>query len=237
MVFESMHKWDGREETVLSVSQVKQIAGRAGRYGLHGDDTGGIVTTLYHEDLPLLHELMSATIPSTSRRATIPIRIESHTAIEELLPVSSFATVFDILTNVSEIGSDYMTQDHGSGAIAASTIDAVCKDMTLSERMLVFHAPIPWRDTTVVEVALVMLRKLRETDLIEFLHTVSTSPEAVIALEALTVRERGGNVSSKAAQKYLKGLESMYRITVLYLWFSFRFPLAFADRATASTLR
>ncbi|GAA5828219.1 hypothetical protein JCM11251_002641 [Rhodosporidiobolus azoricus] len=35
IVFESLHKWDGQSEIQLPIPQIKQIAGRAGRYGVH----------------------------------------------------------------------------------------------------------------------------------------------------------------------------------------------------------
>lgn len=56
IVFEAVGKFDGKEERPLSVPQIKQIAGRAGRYGLHAKDSVGICTTLYDEDLPILRE-------------------------------------------------------------------------------------------------------------------------------------------------------------------------------------
>ncbi|KAI6046718.1 hypothetical protein EDC04DRAFT_2887558 [Pisolithus marmoratus] len=45
IVFES-NNIDGYVGRPLSVPQIKQIAGRAGRYGLHGE-LDGFVTTLY----------------------------------------------------------------------------------------------------------------------------------------------------------------------------------------------
>ncbi|KZT54320.1 P-loop containing nucleoside triphosphate hydrolase protein, partial [Calocera cornea HHB12733] len=59
IIFHRMTKWDGKQVIELSPSMAKQIAGRAGRFGLHGpDDAGGEVTTLFPSDLPILKTAM-----------------------------------------------------------------------------------------------------------------------------------------------------------------------------------
>lgn len=58
IVFTSMSKFDGRERRKLYPAEVKQIAGRAGRYsGEYG--SGGVVTTLHQEDIEHLHACMN----------------------------------------------------------------------------------------------------------------------------------------------------------------------------------
>ena len=259
MIFEQVHKYDGRNRTTLSISQVKQIAGRAGRYGLHEDDSsGGVATTLHKHDLPILRRLMGAKIPESTKRAILPTRVEKHAAVEELLTEPSFGAVFDILSTVSSISENYTTRDHVSGELASRTIDEVCKDMTVAERMLVFYAPIPWRDEAVVDAALVMLRKLGETSFVEFEEAIRGSDSASIAFEALDKLTSANTVDIHNANSnaninsdtntninstprinadLLRGLEAVYRITVLYLWFSFRLPVAFAEREVAARVK
>ncbi|MDB6152968.1 MAG: putative helicase [Chthoniobacteraceae bacterium] len=48
IVFTTLEKWDGTEEITLSDSAIRQIAGRAGRYGMH---ESGIVTAMNWDDL------------------------------------------------------------------------------------------------------------------------------------------------------------------------------------------
>lgn len=58
IIFSSMMKFDGREHRDLHPTEVKQIAGRAGRFcGNYSE--GGIVTTYYQRDLEYLCECLN----------------------------------------------------------------------------------------------------------------------------------------------------------------------------------
>ena len=56
----SMEKFDGNVERRLTSSEVKQIAGRAGRYGTANNE--GTVTCLNKDDLDYLHECLKAPV-------------------------------------------------------------------------------------------------------------------------------------------------------------------------------
>ena len=57
IVFTTLTKWDGEKEITLSDSSIRQIAGRAGRYGMHET---GIVTALNKRDLAHIRAAMAA---------------------------------------------------------------------------------------------------------------------------------------------------------------------------------
>ncbi|CAD6893381.1 unnamed protein product [Tilletia controversa] len=74
VIFETCTKWDGGSMVPLSTSQIKQIAGRAGRYGTQektgeSEPQGGIVTTLNDEDLPFVHSALASGIVPIRRAA------------------------------------------------------------------------------------------------------------------------------------------------------------------------
>ncbi|MHA3774022.1 helicase-related protein [Verrucomicrobiota bacterium sgz303538] len=56
IVFTTLRKWNGTEEVELTDSQIRQIAGRAGRFGMH---ESGIVTALTHEDLTRIRSALA----------------------------------------------------------------------------------------------------------------------------------------------------------------------------------
>ncbi len=57
IVFTTLTKWDGEKEVTLSDSSIRQIAGRAGRYGMH---EAGIVTALNKRDLAHIRAAMAS---------------------------------------------------------------------------------------------------------------------------------------------------------------------------------
>ncbi len=57
IVFTTLTKWDGEKEITLGDSSIRQIAGRAGRYGMH---EVGVVTALNRRDLDHIREAMAA---------------------------------------------------------------------------------------------------------------------------------------------------------------------------------
>ncbi|GLT78559.1 hypothetical protein SLA2020_500900 [Shorea laevis] len=61
IIFSTMKKFDGAEMRELTVPEIKQIAGRAGRYG--SKFPVGEVTCLRADDLPLLHSSLTALPP------------------------------------------------------------------------------------------------------------------------------------------------------------------------------
>lgn len=66
-----MHKYDGEERRLLTPSEVKQIAGRAGRYG-GAHAAAGYVTCLNQEDLPLLREALGTASSQNTHACLLP---------------------------------------------------------------------------------------------------------------------------------------------------------------------
>jgi ATP-dependent RNA helicase SUPV3L1/SUV3 len=70
VVFASLHKFDGSARRLLTAPEVRQIAGRAGRYG--GRYAAGEATTLAEDDLPLLHAALAAPPVELSAAGVFP---------------------------------------------------------------------------------------------------------------------------------------------------------------------
>jgi ATP-dependent RNA helicase SUPV3L1/SUV3 len=60
VIFSSLGKYDGITQRQLTVSEIKQIAGRAGRFS--GTYPNGLVSSLYDDDLDTIKHSLNATI-------------------------------------------------------------------------------------------------------------------------------------------------------------------------------
>lgn len=65
VIFDTLSKWNGSERVPLSLSQIKQIAGRAGRYGTArnaGDAPSGWVLTRHEDEMDTLRAALAAPV-------------------------------------------------------------------------------------------------------------------------------------------------------------------------------
>ncbi|GAA6035934.1 hypothetical protein JCM8097_005173 [Rhodosporidiobolus ruineniae] len=173
IVFESLHKWDGTQEIVLPTPQIKQIAGRAGRYGVHtpvspsapdldaplppssppaaGEESPlGEATTLDAVDLPLLREAMAQpTVQVTQASLTAPF--DSFRQLYALLPPSTpMSRVFALARAVTRTQRHYRPAGTDSFGETGDKIAQV-EPLTFAERYTFGSAPVNLRDAKVVD--------------------------------------------------------------------------------------
>ncbi|ORZ26832.1 P-loop containing nucleoside triphosphate hydrolase protein [Catenaria anguillulae PL171] len=72
VIFTTTRKYDGVSEQYLSISALKQIAGRAGRYGLDHGSAHGTVTAFRPNDLRYIHETLPLTPPDLTSAGLQP---------------------------------------------------------------------------------------------------------------------------------------------------------------------
>jgi len=88
VVFDAIEKFDGKKRRNLTVREIKQIAGRAGRFG-HTDAEVGLVTTLAKRDYASVKQALNAPPPKVNTIYVFPpkefIRTRFHTVCVEKL--------------------------------------------------------------------------------------------------------------------------------------------------------
>ncbi|GJN92169.1 hypothetical protein Rhopal_005199-T1 [Rhodotorula paludigena] len=167
IVFESMHKFDGANEIRLPTPQIKQIAGRAGRYGVHQPvspsapdldpaspaekvTVPGEATTLDAVDLPILREAMAQPTVQVTQ-ASLAAPFESFKALYALLPPSTpLSRIFNLSRAITRTKPHYRvtgTQSFGE----VGDLIARIHPLTFQERYLFGSAPVNLRDARVVE--------------------------------------------------------------------------------------
>lgn len=171
IVFESLHKWDGRQEIRLPTPQIKQIAGRAGRYGLHtpvspsapdldpaeavadarsASAVLGEATTLDAVDLPILQEAMKQpTVQVTQASLSAPF--DSFKALFALLPPTTpLSRIFALSRAITRTKPHY----RATGTVQLGEVGdkiAAVKPLTFFERYTFGLAPVNTRDALVVD--------------------------------------------------------------------------------------
>ncbi|KII89428.1 hypothetical protein PLICRDRAFT_110007 [Plicaturopsis crispa FD-325 SS-3] len=225
VVFDSVHKWNGYEETVISNAQIKQIAGRAGRYGLHGDDaSGGYVTTLEPKDLPILRAALA------EPAGGLPAARVGFDSLEKLFdfldPPVRTQLLLDAQLYTAHVRSIYRCAESSKMNIRSRFIDTL-GNLLPRERSILLQAPIPWQDTNYLQyVAKLMRTYVNDTtvDLSRFLTTTGM-------METLEDVEKGmvDDTWTQSSHETLGGLELLHKTIVLYMWLGQRSPLSFPD--------
>ncbi|KZT74074.1 P-loop containing nucleoside triphosphate hydrolase protein [Daedalea quercina L-15889] len=230
-------KFDGIREVTLSTSQIKQIAGRAGRYGLHGDDSaGGFTTTLQQPDLPVLRKALAEPVQNL-KEARISLFGPSYHAVATILPPNTgVLTVAEVLLYVSKLHPQCELEDTRKLQKRVEVLDAMQPALTISDQMTLQTAPAPVTDDSVLQALGVITRlycenlrvglqeAMREADLLED-HTVAVR---------MIMQGRG---AEDEYQQALQTLETVHWVIVMYLWLSYRLPVAFVDQEEAFKLR
>ncbi|KAL4075970.1 P-loop containing nucleoside triphosphate hydrolase protein [Scleroderma yunnanense] len=234
VVFHSLRKFDGYSERSLSVSQIKQIAGRAGRYGLHGEP-GGFVTTLNQRDLPILKTALS-TPPESLTYATIDPAESWMEDIAQLLPSrSSIQALFEVPSYVSRVRPPFRAAFPSRLEEMARFIDTCARDMLLAEKLLLKNCPTSWRETNALDV-LAQITHLYKREVQVDLDAVLAVAPLMTTLEGVEEQMTRDIIPTfEELKKVLRVLEDMHKTLVLYLWLGFRNYMAFhqAEKATA----
>lgn len=266
VIFDTLTKWNGSENVALSVSQIKQIAGRAGRYGTaeHGSSPGGQALTRHEQDMPLLHAALAAPTQPLPRAALQPasglleslallLPFAEEKASASSAPAShgkarSLAALYQDMSLLAHVEPrSFVLANFASQQAIAPILEARSRNsLTHVEKEKWAHAPVNLRDERAVAWLGNAVELYARGELIPFEkcaeHLGTLEAEAAVLgvmQRAKARRSESGDVhaplelftSPADAEIHtidtLMLLESHHRSLSLYLWLSYRFPLAF----------
>lgn len=235
MILSATRKWTGKAEESLSISQIKQIAGRAGRYGLHGDDEGGgIAMTLHEEDMPALRAALNAPLPQL-RYARISDSPELIGRIAECLPPgSTSATALEVFDTVTVTRPPFKVVYNKDRIPIANLVDTRGGDLGLIERLHLANAPVNLRDLRVADGMANYVKAYRATLSVDIRKTLATSGLLNHLKYVLERKAKGGRFETGDA---LPPLESLHKLLSVYIWLSFRNPIAWPDMEEAQVIK
>lgn len=231
-MFEAVRKFNGREEVLLSTSQTKQIAGRAGRYGLHSE-AGGFATTLHANDLPILRKAMDTSIPALTN-AYQHQTLERSRAISQALPANaSMMTLNEVYTHVAKMRWPYHMQRLDRAELVCDFIDDKLSSLPLADKYLIMQAPIAWREAASLDIFAEFMRQYCNDFQVNLIQCLSSGPLSHLE----DVESSMASDSPHKSPDALNVLEGMHKLTVLYMWMNMRLPLAWPHRSEAEDLK
>ncbi|HEV7372878.1 helicase-related protein [Arenibaculum sp.] len=208
IVLSTTRKFDGRQERELTSSEIRQIGGRAGRFGMHEE---GRVAVLEGENIgPVRRALTSPPPAPEDPRPWISPNLIHVEAIARELETDSLAKV--LRTAGQELLRAHQTfrmTDLEGRIQAAIAVDGA--KLPLAVRDMLSRCPIDVRDAN-------QIRLLRQWAINQGRGRPNPAPD----FGERYVRDTGTDVELEAAEKSVKDLTA-------YAWLAYRFPDAYPE--------
>jgi hypothetical protein len=215
VVFSTVHKFDGVETRLLNAAEVQQIAGRAGRFGLHAE---GRVTALDRDDLPHLRRMLAEPQPMMCAALTIAPSPWHVDALAQLLGTRQIAPILSYFaTRIAAKSSLFATAGLEDPIGLARVVDRLAGKLSLADKFTFSCAPIAHdkdNELTYFEACLVAFAKGR-----------------TLGLPRLPAWLHDGEFG------FLEDAEFLSKDVSLYAWLSYKFPQVYPDGEAVPQLR
>ncbi|KAL3642002.1 RNA helicase [Castilleja foliolosa] len=213
IIFATLQKFDGSEMRDLTVSEIKQIAGRAGRY--KSKFPVGEVTCLDRNDIPLLLSSLSSPSPTIEQAGLFP-NFDLLLMYSLLHPTYGLHQILEHFVDNAKLSENYFIADCEQMLKVATVIDEL--PLTLKDKYLFSVSPVDMAD------------EISSQGLTQFAQKYCKSH--VVRLKEIFTP---GTLKVPTSHKALKELESIHKVLDLYVWLSFHMEDSFPDRELAAT--
>ncbi|XP_038883919.1 ATP-dependent RNA helicase SUV3, mitochondrial isoform X2 [Benincasa hispida] len=211
IIFSTMEKFDGFEMRELTVPEIKQIAGRAGRYG--SKFPIGEVTCINGADLPLLHLSLKSASPTIERAGLFPT-FELMYLYSRLHPENGLQQILEHFVENAKLSENYFIADCEEILKVAAVLDEM--PLSLHDKYLFCISPVDMADD------------ITSQGLTQFAQNYAN--KGIVRLREIFT---AGMLQVPQTQAALKELESIHKVLELYVWLSFRLEESFPDRELA----
>ena len=231
IVFYASNKFDGTSFRPLTVPEVKQIGGRAGRYRtaaqeLTGNTTKpspGFVTALDDEDLPHIHKAFQTEAPPIQTAGIFPPPAVIEKFYSQFPPNTPISFVLARLRELARLSGRFHLCDFTDALSIAEIIKPF--DLSIADRCMFLAVPVSLRDAKQVAAVRAFARcvaDLGSGHLLDF---------PVIDLEVLDV------TNPRDPRTHLHRLESLHATLSIYLWLSYRYQGVFQSQHLAARVK
>jgi ATP-dependent RNA helicase SUPV3L1/SUV3 len=215
VVFSTTHKFDGIATSDLNATEVRQIAGRAGRYGIY---PVGYVNAFEDDELMHLDHMLTTSDTSEIRKLSVTPNL-FH--MQVLSDTCHNARIGELLAYfVERVGLDsplYETAALGLHVEQGRLIDEYAPQLPLTQKFLFSCAPLSLDRAHEKDYFLACLKNFVE-------RRRRSLPPAPVWLTSTSPR-------------HLEDAENLSKDLSLYAWLSFKFPQIFYQGALVTELR
>jgi len=215
VIFSQIHKFDGVASRMLNMTEVRQIAGRAGRFGIYET---GYVNVLENDELIHIEHMLSADDTADLRKLPISIHM-AH--IERIATNLHTRQIAEILLHYQE----RVQFEHALFELAplnaqiqqALLVDKFAPELGLKDKYIFVCAPISLNVPFERDYYLLCLKSVAQSQ-----------------IRHLPIRP---NWLETHSPKHLEQAELLSHNLSLYAWLSFKFPQYFVDGDHVRELR
>jgi ATP-dependent RNA helicase SUPV3L1/SUV3 len=217
VLFSTMTKFDGQDDRDLSESEVHQIAGRAGRFGIHEEGFVGVLDEAEASAQRTLRELLAKLprAPSPWKAPVAPNGWHIET-ISARLHKTKLREVLDVFVAQLKLdNAHFAVAELDQMLELAQALDERAPKLTLKERFIYAQAPVDTRT---------------ESQRLEFLEWASSHALNGQAGTPWFLDQVDGH-------SRLERMEQALRACTLWLWLDLRFPGAYGHVEAVHALR
>ncbi|KDP27140.1 hypothetical protein JCGZ_19839 [Jatropha curcas] len=199
VVFYNLSKYNGDKIVAVPASQVKQIAGRAGRRGSRYPD--GLTTTLHLDDLNYLIKCLKQPFDEVKKVGLFPV-FEQVELFAGQLPNVTFPKLLEKFGENCRLDGSYFLCRHDHIKKVANMLEKV-RGLSLEDRFNFSFAPVNLRDPKALY------------HLLKFASLYSQKVPVGIAI--------GMPKESAQSDSELLNLETKHQVLSMYMWLSHQF--------------
>ena len=213
ILFARDNKFDGLQRRELTTSEILQIAGRAGRYGLH---ESGLVGALDNPTLATIKDKFNQKLPDIKLPISVMASLEHILLIAEILQIDNLYKILEFFATNMEFDGPFVAANIDSMLEVAKIVDEY--ELDLVSKYHLACAPVSVNSPYLERVFHRYLKLLEQGKEVEFLELKNIPKKAVSFTALLNAEDRVKEVS-------------------LYLWLSFKFSDKFKDIELAREVR
>ncbi len=214
ILFTSDTKFDGVARRKISVNEIVQIAGRAGRYKLF--DVGYLGATR-KDVLAYIKEEFKQPIKTIKQPFCVKINNEQLEALASHIKTNSLTRVLKYFKDNMSFDGPFIAANISSMIEAAKIVDKREK-LGLEEKYLLAQAPITTKSTIILQAYEAYVAAVLKNRVCRYKPSITLPKKAVTQKDLLLVEDEVKKIS-------------------LYLWLSYKFPKLFPDYDKAIILR